>query len=144
MMTPNFMTSFNHKDHRDHSVLRNGNRPVEFVYLICRARMPPLLLEVMPSLAKELEELLAETGYAELSGQVRELRIVDRCRCGDDFCATFYTQPRPSGSWGLNHYTVPLDPSQGTLNIDVVGDKIACVEVLYRDEIRKVLHSVLP
>jgi hypothetical protein len=30
------------------------------------------------------------------------------------------------------------------LILDVVADKIACVEILYRDDIRKALHEALP
>ena len=38
--------------------------------------------------------LLAE-GYPQLTAQVLELRLYDRCRCGDDFCESFDTSPRP-------------------------------------------------
>ncbi len=105
--------------------------------------MSARLIDVLPAFAAELEALLLEEEPA-LAVQVRGLTIVDRCRCGDDFCATFYSEPRPEGSYGPSHRNVPLDPGQGMLILDVVGTKIACVEVLYRDEIREVLHSVLP
>jgi hypothetical protein len=45
----------------------------------------------MPALVTELEQLLQEEGEPALSAQVCGLHIVERCRCGDDFCATFYT-----------------------------------------------------
>src|SRR5579884_3454605 len=60
---------------------------------------------------------------------------VDRCRCGESFCSTFFVQPPPVGSYGPTHYNVELDPEQGTLILDVVDGRIACVEVLYRDDI---------
>jgi hypothetical protein len=101
-----------------------------------------LLTDVLPDLAAELQRLLTEAGETELAGQVPGLAILDRCRCGDDFCATFYTQPRPQGSYGPGHRNVALTPEEGMLILDVVGDKIACVEVLYRDDVRKKLVSV--
>jgi hypothetical protein len=53
------------------------------------------LAEILPSLASELQELLSNHGEAELAAQISELAIVDRCRCGDDFCSSFYTLPKP-------------------------------------------------
>jgi hypothetical protein len=106
--------------------------------------VPLLLVETLPELAQELEELLIEVNEPALSAQVHMLTIVDRCRCGDDFCATLYTEPRPQSSYGPNHRNVEIGPSDGMIILDVVGAKIACVEVLYRDEIRKALHAALP
>ena len=51
------------------------------------------------SLAKEFPDLVrtsrpyGETGESELADTVPDLTIVERCRCGDDFCATMYTYP---------------------------------------------------
>jgi hypothetical protein len=72
------------------------------------------------------------------------LSIFDRCRFGDDFCSTFYTQSKPNGRYGPGHRNVPLAPQNGMLILDVAGDVIACVEVLYLDEIRRKLLSVPP
>jgi hypothetical protein len=49
-----------------------------------------LLTEILPE-AGELERLLKKSGEPELAAQAPQLTIVDRCRCGDDFCASFYT-----------------------------------------------------
>jgi hypothetical protein len=103
-----------------------------------------LLVEIFPALARELEQLLIEANEPALSAQVRTLTIVDRCRCGDDFCATLYTEPRPQGCYGPNHRNIELSPADGMIILDVVAAKIACVEVLYRDEIRNALHAALP
>ena len=99
---------------------------------------------VLPSLAQELRMLLIEAEELELAAQVSGLEIVDRCRCGDDFCATFYTQPKPLGSYGSGHRNVALTPEKGWLILDVVDGQIMCVEVLYRDEIREALLAVAP
>ena len=111
---------------------------------MCEPSPSPLVACALPQLACELEGLLTKHGEPELAAQVPGLRIVDRCRCGDDFCATFYTQPKPNGRYGSDHRNVALEPEQGMLILDIVGGRIACVEVLYRDEVRRALQAVLP
>jgi hypothetical protein len=106
--------------------------------------VPLLLVETLPALARELEQLLIEANEPALSAQVRTLTFVDRCRCGDDFCATFHTAPKPKGSYGPGHRNIALEPRDGMLILDVVKEKIVCVEVLYRDEVKKSLHTALP
>ena len=108
------------------------------------SNQPPLLADAIPELAKELESLLVKTGESNLAAQVQQIQIVDRCRCGDDFCATFYAVPPPKGSWGVGHRNVSLDCETGMLILDVVDDKITCVEVIDREEIRQRLHELLP
>jgi uncharacterized protein YegJ (DUF2314 family) len=51
----------------------------------------PLLIDALPELAQELEALLGKDGEPELATQIRQVRIIDRCRCGCASCATFYT-----------------------------------------------------
>ena len=92
----------------------------------------PLLAEAIPELAVELTALLKEAGET------------DRCRCGDDFCATIYMVPPPQGDWGPGHENVALNPARGDLILDVVDRKITCVEVLFRDEVRNRVLALLP
>jgi hypothetical protein len=103
-----------------------------------------LLREVLPSVARELEQLLKNEGELELAAQVPELLIVERCRCGDDFCASFYTQPKPKDGYPPGYRSVEVEPAEGMIIVDVVADKIAHVEILYRDDIRKNLLMLLP
>lgn len=105
---------------------------------------PPSLRQVLPGLSQELRDLLLKTGEPDLADQVPGLRIVDRCRCGDDFCGTFYVRPKPEGAYGPDHRNVTLTPQEGMLILDVVGEKIAAVEVLYRDDIRKAIETIVP
>jgi hypothetical protein len=52
--------------------------------------------------------LLAET-LPELAVQVPTLKIVGGCGYCDDFCASFYTQPKPNGaSVPWNHPALSL------------------------------------
>jgi len=103
-----------------------------------------LVAECFPDLAHELVALLRSEGRLDLADQVDTLRLVDRCRCRDDFCATFYTAPRPAGAWGPGHETVALHPSGGYLNVDVLRGTVVSIEVLYRDSVRETLDRLLP
>jgi hypothetical protein len=103
----------------------------------------PLLQEAVPELAAELRTLL-EKDEPQLAQQVASLRIVDRCRCGEDSCATFYTVPQPKGAWGAGHENILLDAERGYLILDLVDRRIVCVEVLDRDEFRLKLLNLLP
>jgi hypothetical protein len=102
------------------------------------------LVEMFPELSTELQQLLAERGESELASQVQELNVVERCRCGDDFCGMFYVLPEPNGAYGPGHRNVALTPKEGMLILDVVVNRIAAVEVLYRDEIRQRLLVEFP
>jgi hypothetical protein len=99
---------------------------------------------MFPALSAELQQLISGQAEAGLAAQVPRLAVIDRCRCGDDFCATFYVQPKPKGTYGPGHRNVSLEPKEGMLILDVVDDKIAKVEVLYRDEIRDRLLVEFP
>jgi|SRR5271155_2708979 len=102
------------------------------------------LADLFPSLSMELQQLLGHLGESGLAAQVPELNVIERCRCGDDFCGTFYVLPKPKAAYGPGHRNVALTPEQGMLILDVVADKIAAVEVLYRDEIRQRLLTEFP
>jgi hypothetical protein len=72
-------------------------------------------------------------GEDELAAAVDELRIVAPCTCGDDFCGSFYTEPRPQGAWGPGHRNVEIDIQSDDASmviLDVVDDRITQVEVL--------------
>lgn len=102
------------------------------------------LTEILPTLAFELEHLLKNQREIELAAQVPQLAIVDRCRCGDDFCSSFYTQPKPEGHYGPTHRCIDLDAAEGMLLIDVVATTIAHVEVLNRADVRHKLLAAFP
>lgn len=56
----------------------------------------------------------------------------------------FYVLPKPAGAYGPGVRIVSLEPARGFLILDVVNDKIAAVEVRYRDEIRQRLPDEFP
>jgi hypothetical protein len=103
-----------------------------------------LLIEIFPALSAELQRLPAGQGEPGLAAQVPGRAVIDRCRCGDDFCGTFYVVHKPKGVYGHGHRNVELTPKDGMLILDVVADKIEAVEVLYRDQIREKLLVEFP
>ena len=109
-----------------------------------RRRARIMVSEALPELSVELQRLLYAAGETSLAESVRELRVVDRCRCGDDFCATFYTAPPPNGSYGQTLRSLELEPEQGMIILDVVEERIVCVEVLYRPAVSARLLQLLP
>jgi hypothetical protein len=104
----------------------------------------PRLVDALPDVARELQELLLAGSEGALAQSVPELRVVDRCRCGDDFCATFYTAPKPLGAYGPSHRNTSLDHDEGMIILDIVQDRIVCVEVLNRADLRRRLLELLP
>ena len=100
--------------------------------------------EALPAFAAELECALRQQGDADLASQFKRLPLIDRCRCGDDFCATFYTAPKFNGPYGPGHKNVVLAVTKGMTILDVVNGDIQCVEVLYRPDVQRLLFAVLP
>lgn len=97
---------------------------------------PPLLREVYPELCAELIGLLTVEGLSDLGVSAHDLRIVAPCRCGDDFCQSFYTAPPPNGAYGPGHRNVVLAPEQGMIVLDVVDGRIMFVEVIDHPPLR--------
>jgi hypothetical protein len=56
----------------------------------------------------------------------------------------FCVLPKPNGAHGPGHRNVSLEPKQGMLILDVVAERVAAVEVLYRDAIRQRLIVEFP
>jgi hypothetical protein len=102
------------------------------------------LATVLPAFAAELQQLLVEQGEPALAAQVPNMKVFDRCRCGDEICGTFYAKPRPKDGFGPGHRNVRLMPEDGMLILDVVAGEIACVEVLDRSDVRERLIAALP
>lgn len=101
--------------------------------------IPPLLTAVLPAFADELAGALDDT---DLARQVADLRIWSRCSCGDDFCASFWTEPTRAG--GDRTEDVPSDVDWGMVFVQVVDDeKIQYVEVLHRPDVRVALDQAL-
>ena len=99
--------------------------------------------ESLPNLVDELTVLLEREGEPELARQVSNLPLLDRCRCGDSFCATIYTAAKSDREYGI-HRNIALHPEAGHLILDLRDRRIICIEILYRDEIRERVLKLLP
>ena len=113
-----------------------------------------LLTEHLPELAEEIRTLLSNRrveGHSTftteelqaLSQSVDGLRILSRCRCGDDFCASFSTGELRQADYGRQR-TIIAEDVEGILNLDVLNGKIVEVEVLYRPEVKATLDALFP
>ncbi|WP_225992509.1 hypothetical protein [Actinomadura montaniterrae] len=93
----------------------------------------PLIRDVFPDLIAELTDLLESEGERELAICAWDLRLVDECGCGDDFCQSIHTAEHPREQpYGPGYRCVPLSPSKGMLVLDVVDARIMYIEILYR------------
>jgi hypothetical protein len=102
----------------------------------------PLVREVFPELVAELITLLEDEGERDLAICAWDLRLVEECGCGDDFCQSLRTAPHPQGQpYGAGHRCVPLSPAQGLLCLDVVDDRIVYVEVVDRPPMPRRGHA---
>jgi hypothetical protein len=95
-----------------------------------------LLVESSPEFSRELRDLLIAAGEPALAAQVDRLEIVAKCGCNDDFCASFYTARKPFERYGEWRRSVEVQPTEGMILLDVLGDTIIFIEVLYRDDVR--------
>lgn len=101
----------------------------------------PLLNGALDDFDAELISALRASGHSELSKQISALRIVDRCDCGRESCATFYTASRPAKPWGEGHFNLRLPVADYGLILDFVGESIVCVEILGRSDLKLFLDS---
>lgn len=104
--------------------------------------VPVPLFNVLTDFAAELAVALRAEDGAALADQLSERSITAVCACGDDFCASFYTGPRPDGPWGAQHENVTLETATGMVILDVLDRRIRNVEVLHRDDVKSVISAL--
>jgi hypothetical protein len=104
----------------------------------------PKVADIFPTFLAELEILLVSMGRSDLSDQLGRLPVVDRCRCGEENCAHFYTAPKPVGSYGPGHENLMLPVEQGLVVLDLVNEAIVGIEILDRPDVKVPLDRYLP
>ena len=100
--------------------------------------------DLFPVFLAELKALLVREGRSDLSDQLARLPVVDRCHCGQENCAHFYTAPKPNGSYGAGHENLMLPTERGLVVLDLVSGSIVAVEVLDRPDVKMPLDLYLP
>ena len=93
------------------------------------------VVELSPELGRLLLVALVADGRPDLADSIEELEAREPCSCGDAFCTSFYTGPRPDGAWGPDHENLVYDFAGGMLVLDVVEGVIRYVEVLDRPDL---------
>jgi hypothetical protein len=99
--------------------------------------------DLFSAFASELEGLTLSAGRGELAAQIRELPVLDRCRCGQSNCAHFYTAPKPTGAYGPGHTNLMLPASRGLIVLDLVDGIIVAVEILDRPDVKGSLDAYI-
>ena len=102
-----------------------------------RPGAPPLLGEVAPGFAYELEYLLRQAGRPDLADAAATLPIFGRCPCRDLACASFYTTSWLDAliEWARAGETIRLRPTRGEVSVDVANARILSVEVLGKRDV---------
>jgi hypothetical protein len=95
----------------------------------------PLVRDVLPGLAVQLERSLGELGRPDLAEQVPSLRIRAVCPCEVEGCGSFSTA-LPMKRWFRRGKQVPV----GDLVVDTIDGEIVFVEVLGRPDVRDALR----
>lgn len=94
------------------------------------------LAEALPQFAEELTQGLADLGYKKLAAAVHAVEIVERCRCDEPGCDTFYAVSKRSAPSGEKCSRV-IAPARGVLCVQYLRQRIIWVEVLGRPEDRE-------
>jgi hypothetical protein len=100
--------------------------------------------DLLPAFSLELQTLTRAAGRPDLAGQIPSLPIVARCTCGQDNCAQFYTEAPPRGAYPAGHSNLMLPDPVGLIVLDIVGDRIVCVEILDRPDVKPAIDKILP
>jgi hypothetical protein len=97
----------------------------------------PLVAEVVPALAAELERGLRAERRPDLAEQVASLRIREVCGCEVEGCGSFYTG-LPMKRWFRRGKEVAV----GDLRVNTIDGEIVFVEVLGREDVRAALRAL--
>ena len=110
-----------------------------------RNRTPLFRLSTtLPEFAAETRRTLIECGEVELAKQVDELWVYDRCRCGDEGCATVYTSTSEESRSGYRGTGGHMPDAKGYVLIDVCNERITCIETLEYPEFVQAVRELLP
>ena len=101
------------------------------------------LRRALPDVVDELDRGLRKSGRTDLAATLTGLELVDRCRCGDSFCATSYTQPKASWPPPAELEDVVIEAPH-LLSLTIANGRIVAAEFLWRPALRARLLELLP
>ena len=82
----------------------------------------------LPQMASEVRRALVECGEYALVDQVETLWVCDRCRCGNEDCATLYTSPEERPTASERAIGARLPAAGGYILIEVADEHIVSIE----------------
>ena len=85
------------------------------------------LRQIWPEVIEHLRLLLTETAEGSLASTISDVQVFDRCRCGQEDCATVYTKPR-SNDRGRDHREGVDAPSHQVRNIVFWHPDTICID----------------
>jgi hypothetical protein len=136
-----------------------------------KANTTPLfsLRSIWPEVLANLEGLLVAEGEVKLAASLDTLMVVDRCRCGSDYCSIVHTQHWTNAGWNVpttslswpgqtrrtmsffrSHHSRKASKTSKPLRtafltiLEIVDERIASIELLSDDESRRRLLEALP
>ena len=97
----------------------------------------PLVSDLLPDFAAELQRSLEEQGRPDLADQIPGLRVRATCPCEVESCGSFSTA-LPMKRWFRRGKLVPVDD----LVLNTIEGEIVYVEVLGRPEVTAALQGL--
>lgn len=101
------------------------------------------LINILPQFAAELATALEESGHPELARSVDGIEIVERCRCSEPGCVSFYAHPKSSDTDSAECDRIVLR-MRGVSCVYHQRGRIVWLEALGRQDDRAILDERLP
>lgn len=98
------------------------------------------LAQVLPELAKDLSLGVASMGHQKLAALVYTIEVVERCKCDEPGCVTFFCVPQRSAPHPDICQRI-IAPARGVVCVQYVDQQIIWVEVLGCPEYREILDK---
>lgn len=98
------------------------------------------LAQALPDFTEELSQGIASLGYKKLASSVYAIEVVERCKCDEPGCVTFFSVPKLSAPRPETCKRI-VAPAMGVTCIQYFERQIIWVEVLGRPEERQKLDK---
>jgi hypothetical protein len=98
------------------------------------------LAQALPDFTEELSQGIASLGYKNLAASVYAIEVVERCKCDEPGCVTFFCVPKLSAPRPDTCKRI-VAPARGVTCVQYFEQTITWVEVLGRPEDRMKLDK---